>query len=222
MSIRVTCRVCESQFRVKNREEVLLTQCPTCGSENIARVRKRRKEPESNEETPWFEKPTAEKKPRTKPSTVQRMPVWGWWTICTAAVFLFAIGAVVVAELCGVLRDDLAFGLLALLIMLPASAFILIVSMVVSSSIVGGIEFGEVHVVIPKSLALLLVVNFVSLAPRGEWATIVIWYLGIFYLFELDWLEARVLTVVNWMLNFGLKILVFHLIPHLLSSGTTG
>jgi hypothetical protein len=103
--------------------------------------------------------------------------------------------------------EALAFFII-LLIMVPISTVILIVSMFISSALGGGIDFGDARVAIPKAVALILLVNTVGLtcAARSGYAgffmTGPIWLFGLMGLFRLDIWEARLLVTINWGLNF--------------------
>jgi hypothetical protein len=97
-----------------------------------------------------------------------------------------------------------------MVIMIPISTVILILSMIISSALGGGIEFGEVHVVIPKAIGLLIVVTLVSLIPFVGWIlTFPIWVIGLMVLFRLDVWEARFVFIINWLLNTIAKWVVF-------------
>ena len=96
---------------------------------------------------------------------------------------------------------------------IPISTVILIVSMIASSSIAGGIEFGEIQVVIPKAMGLLLVVNVVSMIPVAGWfVTFPIWLFGLMILFRLDLWEARFLIAMNWILNSISKYIILGIV----------
>ena len=84
---------------------------------------------------------------------------------------------------------------------------ILVVSMIIASSIGGGIEFGEVHIVIPKALGLLFVANLVGLIPFVGWfLALIVWVGGLMSLFRLDFHETRILVAVNWVLNWLVRL----------------
>jgi hypothetical protein len=84
--------------------------------------------------------------------------------------------------------------------------------MIISSSIGGGIEFGEVHIVIPKALGLIFIVNLVSLIPFVGWfIALLVWVGGLMSLFNLEIWEARILIVVNWGLNSLVRLALFQI-----------
>jgi hypothetical protein len=91
-----------------------------------------------------------------------------------------------------------------------ASIVILVVSMMLTSSALGGVEFGQVHVVIFKGAVLLLAVNGIGLLPYGVWLSLPVWWLGLMVLFHIDFWEARTLVVINWVLN-GITFLLLRL-----------
>ena len=103
-----------------------------------------------------------------------------------------------------------------------AGTVILIISMIISSAIHGGIEFGEVHIVIPKALGLLLVVNLISLLPGGWLFALGIWFLGLMYLFRLDVWEARVLIFINWGLNVAVRLFLLGVLLSAAEHGLLG
>jgi hypothetical protein len=86
-------------------------------------------------------------------------------------------------------------------IMLVISVVILILSMIITSSLGGGVDFGEVHIVLAKAIPLLILISLVELAPYGVFIAIPIWWIGLMLLFRLDFWEVRTLVFVNWALN---------------------
>jgi hypothetical protein len=98
---------------------------------------------------------------------------------------------------------------LVFLIMIPISVALLIISMLISSKITGGIDFGELRDVILKSTGLLVAVNIVALLPWGDLPALVIFLAGLASLFRLGWLECLILAVVNGILNMWLESVVF-------------
>lgn len=82
-----------------------------------------------------------------------------------------------------------------------ASVLILVVSMMLTSSAMGGVDFGQAHVVVAKGAALLLAVNCMTLLPYGVWLCLPVWWFGLMLLFHIDFWEARTLVVINWVLN---------------------
>jgi hypothetical protein len=133
------------------------------------------------------------------------VPSWVWWIGGVGCFFVVALVAIVLAAVSGAKPKVVAYGVV-LLIMLPISTVILILSMIISSAIAGGIEFGEVHIVIPKALILLLVVNLISLLPLGVYLALPFWVFGLMALFKLDFWEARFLFVINWGLNLAVRL----------------
>lgn len=137
---------------------------------------------------------------------------WVWWA---AALGGYLVVAFVIALLTAWAGHEELVIIYAILmaIMIPVSTVILIFSMIISSALAGGISFGEVHVVILKSVLLLLIVNTIALLPfdgHVAWAllsgmTLIVWLVGLMYFFDLDFREARFLIGINWLLNFLLK-----------------
>ncbi len=86
---------------------------------------------------------------------------------------------------------------------------ILVVSMQLTSSAMGGVEFGALHTVILKSLVLLIGVDLLSLLGTvGLFLSIPVWWLGLMFLFRIDFWECRTLVVINWILNLVLYLLI--------------
>lgn len=237
MPIRVACESCASRLNVPDNLAGRKVKCPKCGKPVLvantavtaaapanpprpARPQPPRKksEPEdriqkepdrgSEDETVEEVRPKRKKKrKRRREPEGFSVPSWVWWLGGVAAVFLLAFIAMIAAWVGGAKKEVLAYGL-ALIIMLPISTVILIVSMILSSAIAGGIEFGEVHIVIPKALILLLVVNLISLIPFGGYIALLFWLFGLMMLFKLDLWEARFLVAINWALNLGVRIFI--------------
>lgn len=92
---------------------------------------------------------------------------------------------------------------LAVAVLLAISVVILIISMFITSSMGGGIDFGEVHIVLAKAIPLLIVVTLLQLVPfpYGDLLAVPIWWIGLMVLFRLDFWEVRTLVFVNWILN---------------------
>jgi hypothetical protein len=141
---------------------------------------------------------------KTRPS--QGIPTWLWWASGCLSFLLATLVAVVIAVRAGFTAEVIFFGVY-LAVMLPCSTVILIISMIISSHLSGGIDFGEVHVVIPKALALLFVTTLISMIPyAGLVLTFPVWLLGLMYLFRLDFWEGFFLVSINWLLNLIAKV----------------
>jgi hypothetical protein len=83
------------------------------------------------------------------------------------------------------------------------SIAILILSMILTSQSMGGVEFGSVGSVIAKSAVLIIAADLALLAPGwlGWVLSLVIWWAGLMLLFRLDFWECRTLVAINWILN---------------------
>lgn len=88
-------------------------------------------------------------------------------------------------------------------IMLAISVVILIISMFITSALGGGVEFGELHIVLAKAIPLLLVIALLEFVPfpYGDLLAVPIWWFGLMLLFRLDFWEVRTLVFTNWVLN---------------------
>jgi predicted Zn finger-like uncharacterized protein len=142
---------------------------------------------------------------------------WPWWVFGgggIAAVELSLLGLAVFLEPGHLLAPYAAY----LFIMLPISTGIFFAAMYLSSIWFGALEIGEIHVAVVKAFILVAIVNVVSLLPWcGFVFTLLIWFAGILTLFRLDVWEARILILINWVLNLGLKFLLMMLFA---SAGT--
>jgi hypothetical protein len=142
------------------------------------------------------------KKKRLKKRPAQGNSTWMWWTGGCLAFLIAALVGVVIAIRAGYATEVIFYGV-SLAIMLPFSAAILIVSMILSSHFAGGIDFGEVHTTIPKALALLLIVDLIGMIPYVGWfLALLVWWSGLMYLFNLDFWECWFLVAINWILNW--------------------
>ncbi len=88
------------------------------------------------------------------------------------------------------------------------SVLILVLSMMLTSSAMGGVDFGQAYVVVAKGAALLLVVNCLTLLPYGPWLSLPVWWFGLMLLFHIDFWEARTLVVINWVFNLIASFLI--------------
>jgi hypothetical protein len=91
---------------------------------------------------------------------------WVWWYAALGGLLL-AVGAGGMALAYTGHVELVILCAVQLVIMVPVSMVILVASMLVSSAIWGGINFGEVHTAIPKAALLLIVVNLICLLPLG-------------------------------------------------------
>ncbi len=95
------------------------------------------------------------------------------------------------------------------LIALACSVIILIVSMLVTNRIWGGVDFGPLKSVILKGGGLLIAVNLVALIPGfGGLLVLAVWFIGLMLLFKLDLWQTFTLVVVNGVLNFLVRMML--------------
>src|SRR5438128_2485192 len=228
MPLLISCSNCASKLRVQEDAIGRKVRCPKCGDavpvhdpddasaprpvqrredqEEVV-VAKRRKPrapepeayaPEESEAEPEEARPrkTRKKKRRRQIREKAGVPGWVWWTAGLGTLCLaLAIG--------GILLVQAGHGLLVLgfAISLPISAVVLIVAMILSSALGGGIYFGELGEVIVKSLLLLLIINAVLLIPFVVgWIALLVLLIGSMVLFDLDIWEARFFIFINWAL----------------------
>jgi hypothetical protein len=152
-------------------------------------------------------KPGKKKRRRKRPASRSSGWIWSLVAACFAVICIggLAIGAVMNTKV------NLMPYFIVLLILLPISMGILVLSMFITSAIGGGIDFGDARIAIPKAAVLLLVINIVSLSPlrlAGSLFTLPIWIIGLMGLFRLDWFETRIVLAVNWILNSIVRFVV--------------
>jgi DNA-directed RNA polymerase subunit M/transcription elongation factor TFIIS len=236
MPLRIACESCGSRLNVPDALAGRKVKCPKCGGSvravNTAVTPASSSQPQPpRAESPKRKRPKSDSDYQTEPDELAEVevtrkedrprrkkkkrrpqaredsgvPSWVWWIGGVAGFFAVALVAIVLAAVSGAKREVVAYGVV-LLIMLPISTVILILSMIISSALAGGIEFGEVHIVIPKALILLLVVNLISLLPLGGYLALPFWVFGLMALFKLDFWEARFLFLINWGLNLAVRI----------------
>jgi hypothetical protein len=155
-------------------------------------------EDEADDEDP---KPRKKKKKKKRSREPEAAGAWIPYAVGFGVLVLLVGGVALAGVLAGHGTLVLFLGVW-LAIAIPVSTVILIISMILSSYIGGGIEFGEVHIVIPKAMGLLLVVNLVYLIPLLGWfLAIPVFAFGLMFLFHLDFWECRFLIFINWLLN---------------------
>ena len=87
--------------------------------------------------------------------------------------------------------------IVALIIMVIVGTVILIGSMLITSKLMGGVEFGSLPIVVAKAIPLVLVASLVRLFIPFGWAIALgVYVAGFMFLYGLDFTEARVLIVV--------------------------
>jgi hypothetical protein len=135
-------------------------------------------------------------------------PVWIWWAACGGGIAATLLALLVVAMVADS-ESQLRFNALLLLISLPISTVIFFVAMILSNLIAGAGEIGEIHVTVAKTFALVLVVNVIGLIPfAGPWIALLVWIGGVLSFFKLDAFEAVIVIVINWGLNFVVRLVL--------------
>jgi hypothetical protein len=137
---------------------------------------------------------------------------WLWWTIGAGALALVGLitAGILIATGHG---DDVLFYVISMIFLVPCSMIILVVSMLIASAIVGGIDFGPVLEAIPKAFLLLVVINSISLIPHvGMILAFPVWLIGLIVLFRLDFFEAAMLVFVNGSLNTIIKVFLLAMV----------
>jgi hypothetical protein len=83
---------------------------------------------------------------------------------------------------------------------------VLLLAMVITSKLGGGVEFGNVGMVVLKCLPVLAIAHALFMVPFGFVLAFGAMMVGFMIAFRLDIWEARMLVIVNWALNFGLRL----------------
>jgi len=87
-----------------------------------------------------------------------------------------------------------------LLILFGAGAVLLALSIMLMNSFVGGIELGQAHIAVGKGAGLLLAVNLLAVAvPQGVFLAFPVWWLGLVFLFRIDFWQVWPLVLLNWV-----------------------
>jgi hypothetical protein len=143
------------------------------------------------------------------PAADDREPlVWPWWAFGGSGVLLALAACLYIAVFSSslVAKGNAAY----MLVMTPISAVIFFVAMLLSNVMLGGAEIGDLRVVPVKVLILILLANAVSLVPFiGGFFALIIWVAGTILLLHADLWEARMIILINWVLNWGVKYLLF-------------
>jgi hypothetical protein len=127
----------------------------------------------------------------------------------------------------GLLRS-LGFGLFSTIWITIASVALLL-SMLLTSKIMGGISFGTVGTAFYKAIAMCAAIYlFDHFSAHNETLGMInmgfgggVYVLGFIFLFRLDFVEAIVLTVINWVLAFLLKLAALFLVAAIFVGAAT-
>lgn len=74
------------------------------------------------------------------------------------------------------------------------------------SSLIGGLDFGALGHFIVKAGLLVAVVAGVTLLPFGGWLALGAWWIGVVWLFEIDFWDAKILVAIIWGLTVLLRL----------------
>jgi hypothetical protein len=106
------------------------------------------------------------------------------------------------------LLSGLPFELSFTLLFFLLGTLTLVFSMIVTSRLAGGIDFGPASAVVPRGAALLAVVTLINHVDLGILLAGPIWFFGLMGLFRLDYPQTRTLTKINWGMNLVWKLLL--------------
>lgn len=175
--------------------------------------------PDDSEESPRTPEPPRKKKRRKKPKEPSN--TWVWWAGGVGVGLIVAVIAMILIANSGH-KEDVIIYAIGLAIMVPISTVILIISMIITSSAGGGIDFGAVHTAIIKSVCLLVAVNIIGMLRFGAFLVFPVWLFGLMYLFGLDLWECRFLIFINWFLNSAVKFFLLAMLVAFLMHGKIG
>src|SRR5262245_25996722 len=83
------------------------------------------------------------------------------------------------------------------------STVIWVLALIMYNIVLGGIDFGPLELFAVKSVGLIAVANTFALVPFcGGWMALAVWWIGIVWLFKMEYWEAKVLVLIIWVLNF--------------------
>jgi hypothetical protein len=186
-------------------------------------------EPEMLEEVSEEEVPEAERSPMDQPRKKKKKKKrrrqllaeqereeredssWPWW--------VFGGGGMAIAELVFLTLAIFGSTLVRLygiymFISVPIGVVIFFAAMVLASVTFGAVEIGRIHVTFVKSFIAVTIANtiFALPIPFGVWAGLAIWCIIIMSIFRLEYWEAMIIAAFNWVLNFGVKFIIFMII----------
>jgi hypothetical protein len=198
----------EPERHASGRAQAPRTKEPEPEVVEVELVESQEEEPPQEKERP---KKRRKKKKRIKEDPSPANHAMLWWSIGLVALLALAGSGVLVAIQAG---HGLLVFLIAiqLAIMVPLSAVILLVSMVISAQFVGGIDFGDVPVTIIKTVCLLLFINLLYLVPFGAAFSLPFWTFGLMLIYDLRFWEARLLVTINWLVNLVVKFFLITLV----------
>lgn len=103
--------------------------------------------------------------------------------------------------------------ILVLIILYVINFGIWVAALFVYHTIVGGIEFGPLLEFALKSALLVLVATIVLVAiPLFGIPMLIVYWIGLVFLFGMEFWEAKFLVFIIWALNFGMGLLMFALL----------
>lgn len=180
-------------------------------------------EPEPEDEPPQDSQDEAPRKKKKKKRKKRRQEeetgsIWPWVAVGGVIVTCLILTAILVVRRIGVNETVIEYAVY-LGIMMPVSVGILVLSMIISSSLGGGIDFGELHVALLKAFILLLITNVLGLWQYGCLLNGLVWWCGLMVMFRLDFWEVRMVSFVNWFLNVIGGYAVWMVVASLLGGG---
>jgi hypothetical protein len=102
---------------------------------------------------------------------------------------------------------------LAFVILYLALAVVWVVSLFAYNAIVGGLDIGgPLGMFALKSAGLVAVATIVIVLPFGGFLVIGVWWLGLVFLFGMEFWDAKILVAIIWGITFLLRLAVFALV----------
>lgn len=150
-------------------------------------------------------------------------PAWIWLVFGAGAVIalLMIAGTFWLAVALDIVFDLVVIAI-GLAFMMPISAVILFISMMISSSISGGIDFSPLGWCLLKAAIMLVFVNLCYMIPLPYIPYLLalgVWFIGWTCLFKLDIWEAWLLIIINWILMTIIKLFLLGILVSLVRSG---
>jgi hypothetical protein len=214
MPIPITCPSCNGKLKAPENLAGRKVKCPKCSqaipvpaAAPVAAAIEIEEEPEvdrdEGDEAPAKRKKKKKKKKKAAKSDTTIILVAGG---ISTIIMLGVLGLLV-----WTFSENLMYYAVGLAVSVPFSLGFLILSMVISSSIAGGIDFGDAKTAIFKALILMTVHDVVMFVPFAgpyllSWLVMIV---GLMVLYGLDFWETRFLIFINWVLHVIFFLFVF-------------
>src|SRR5262249_16913348 len=118
------------------------------------------------------------KKKRKKKRAAQQSNAWIWMVGIGGTVAMIGVIGLILFATLG--WERVVIEAISLAITIPISTIFLVISMLIANSVLGGLDFGEPKIAIPKAAILLLLVNLAGRVPlpAGYFLPSLFWIFG--------------------------------------------